>query len=344
MFAPERLRERKIRSGISGVRAVASRTMNATSSATESAPRQEGRGRSPAVVGRRLDDRVDAEHQRGGDQHRAGHVGALAEADPLVALDQPPRQHGGGHADRDVDEEDPVPVDRLGQHAAGKQADRAARRGDEAVHADRLGLVARRGEHRHDHPEHDRRRHGAADALDEARRHQHLLALRGAAQDRRGDEDDQAGHEDVLAPDEVAEAAREQQQPAEADQVGVDHPGEARLGEAEVVLDRRQRHVHDGHVEHDHQDARAEHVERDPAVSVRHLLSHRFVSMCRCHFKLRPPRGADLIGAAASAARRRSHRPRAYPRRCASRPDLRVARAAPSLPARGHAPWPRRSP
>ena len=38
MFAPVRFRERKIRSGIRGVRAVASRRMNAASSTTEIAP------------------------------------------------------------------------------------------------------------------------------------------------------------------------------------------------------------------------------------------------------------------------------------------------------------------
>src|SRR3954466_6715607 len=40
---------------------------------------------------------------------------------------------------------------------------------------------------------------------------------------------------------------------AEGDEVGVDHPGEARLREAEVGLDRGQRDVHDRLVEDDHQ-------------------------------------------------------------------------------------------
>ena len=35
-------------------------------------------------------------------------------------------EHCGDDADRQVDEEDPVPVDGLGQHAAGEQPDRAA--------------------------------------------------------------------------------------------------------------------------------------------------------------------------------------------------------------------------
>ena len=57
----------------------------------------------------------------------------------------------------------------------------------------------------------------------------------------------------------------EQQQAAERDQVGVHDPGEARLREAEVLLDRRERHVHDRRVEDDHQHPDAEHYERDPA-------------------------------------------------------------------------------
>ena len=82
------LRERKIPSGISGLRAVASRTKNAQER-HRAPPSSSVWPVAPAVLGRRLDDRVDAEHQRTGDEDRAGHVGAVAEADPLVALDQP---------------------------------------------------------------------------------------------------------------------------------------------------------------------------------------------------------------------------------------------------------------
>ena len=94
-MAPETLRERKIRSGMSGLRAVASRTTKAASSASETRAEPERAARAPAVVGRRLDDRVDAEHQRARDQDRARDVGAVAEADALVAVEQPQRQHGG---------------------------------------------------------------------------------------------------------------------------------------------------------------------------------------------------------------------------------------------------------
>ena len=58
--------------------------------------------------------------------------------------------------------------------------------GDERVHADRLGLLAGLGEHRHDHAEDHRRGHRAADALDEARGDQQRLAGLGEAAQQRG--------------------------------------------------------------------------------------------------------------------------------------------------------------
>jgi hypothetical protein len=158
-----------------------------------------------------------------------------------------------------------VPVDRLGEDAAQQQPDRRARRGDEAVDADRLRLLARLLEHRHDHAQDHGGRHGAADALDEARADQHRLALGQAADHRRDGEDREAEQEDAPPADQVAEPAGQQQQSAEGDQVGVDHPRERRLREAEVALDRRQRDVHDRGVEDDHQHPDAQHDEREPA-------------------------------------------------------------------------------
>ena len=187
---------------------------------------------------------------------------------PGVAVEPAHGEDGGGDADRQVDEEDPVPADRLGQDAAGEQADRRARGRDEAVDADRLRLLGGLREHRHDHPEDHRGGHRPADALDEARGHQHLLALGQPARERRDGEDGEAGEEQAAAAEQVAETTGEQQQAAEGDQVGVDDPREARLGEAEVALDRGQRHVHDRRVEDDHEHSGAQHDERGPAVTV----------------------------------------------------------------------------
>ena len=220
--------------------------------------------RAPPVGGG-LDDRVDAEHQRADEQPRAEHVRTLREADAHVTIDEPHGQERGGDADRQVDEEDPVPVDRLGDHAAEEQPDRRSRGGDEAVDADRLRALARLREHRDDHPQDHGRGQRAADALDEARAHQNRLALGEPAERRGCDEDRQADHEDAPPADEIAQPAREEEEAAEGDQVGVDHPREARLAEPEVALDRRQGDVDDRLVEDDHQEADAEHDERDPA-------------------------------------------------------------------------------
>jgi hypothetical protein len=222
--------------------------------------------RAPAELRRRADDRVDAEHQRGGDQHGAWRVGALAQPEAAVVRQQPARRQRRAHTDRDVHEEDPVPVDRLRQHPAREQPDRPAGRGHERVDADRLRLLARLREHRHDHPEDHRRGHRAAGALEEARADQNALAGGDAAQDRGDREHCEPREEDLPAPDQVAEPPGQQQQAAERDQIGVHHPRQRRGREAEVVLDRRQRDVHDRDVEHDHQHPRAEDVQGGPGV------------------------------------------------------------------------------
>jgi hypothetical protein len=78
--------------------------------------------------------------------------------------------------------------------------------------------------------------------------------------------------EDAALADQVAEAAGQEQQSTEGDHVGVDDPGQVALAEAEVVLDRGERDVHDRDVEHDHQHAHAQHHEGDPARAVLGLL------------------------------------------------------------------------
>ncbi len=232
--------------------------------------------------------------------------------------------------DRSIDEEDPVPADRLRDDTADQQADRAARRGDEGVDPHRLGLLPRLREHRHDHAQDNGRGHRAADALEEPRADQHRLALREAAEHRGDDEDGQAVEQDRPAADQIAQPPGEQQQPAERDQVGIHDPREARLREAQIVLDRGQGDVHDGDVEDDHQHADAEHVQRDPPVAVagdarglrrrsrgatrfmllRSHLCLRHLNLPPAHvfsrFQLRPPPPPELIGFVAVRPRSKS--------------------------------------
>ena len=66
-------------------------------------------------------------------------------------------------------------------------------------------------------------------------------------------EQDDAGDEDPASAEDVTGAAAEQQQAAEGERVGVDDPLQAGAGEAERVLDVRERDVDDGRVEHHHE-------------------------------------------------------------------------------------------
>jgi hypothetical protein len=93
------------------------------------------------------------------------------------------------------------------------------------------------------------------------------LGRRDPAQERGGGEQPDSDHEEPPLPVQVAEAASEEQKPAEGEQVAVDDPGERGLREAEAVTDRRERDVHDRRVEHDHQRPQAKHVEREPALA-----------------------------------------------------------------------------
>jgi len=114
-------------------------------------PQAERPGRQPALLRRGIDDREDAQHHRAGDQNRPGHVRARPVSSAAIPLDHPQRRDGGGRADRQVDEEDPVPVQHLGEDAPGQQAHRRAGGRDEGEHPDRLGLFPGFGKHGHDH-------------------------------------------------------------------------------------------------------------------------------------------------------------------------------------------------
>ena len=67
------------------------------------------------------------------------------------------------------------------------------------------------------------------------------------------------------APEDVAEPAARHEQHGEGQRVGVDRPLERRQRSVQVALDRRQRDVHDGVVEHDHEQREAHRAERPPA-------------------------------------------------------------------------------
>jgi hypothetical protein len=107
-----------------------------------------------------------------------------------------------------------------------------------------------------------------ADALEEAGADQRSLTWGDATEERRDRERDESGEKHALAADEVADAAGQEQQAAEADEEGVDDPGQVALAEVKVLLDRGQRDVHDRDVEHDHELRQADDGERGPPAAV----------------------------------------------------------------------------
>jgi len=145
---------------------------------------QEGaqeRDRQHADPARRGDDRVDAQHQGCGDQRRAEHVGSLRKPEPATGGQQPVGERRRGDAEGHVDEEDPVPADRLRDQAARHQPQRGARRGDEAEDAEGLRLLLSLREQGNDHREDDGGAGRPADALGEAGGDQDRLRRREPA-------------------------------------------------------------------------------------------------------------------------------------------------------------------
>ena len=203
---------------------------------------------------------------------------------PLSAADQRVAEREGGRADREVDEEDPVPAQHLGQQASDEQAERAAGDRDEHVRAHRAGPLGGLRELGDDDRQDHRGLGGGADALEHAGADQRLLARGEPAQQRRERERDEAGKEDALAPDEVAEPAGQEQQAPEGDEEAVDDPGQVGLAEAEVALDRRQRDVHDRDVEDDHQLREADDDQGRPAAAV----GRRVRRGCGCESQMTP--------------------------------------------------------
>jgi len=222
-------------------------------------------GRSPAGLAR-SDDPVHERDQATRDGHCSGQVEAPVRFLVLRLGHDPQRQDERDDADRNVDEEDPGPRERVGEDPAEEQADGAAADRDRRPHAHRFGPLRAFSEGRGHDREGGRRHERRAEALDSACDDQPGLALCEAADQRRDRKDDDAEEEHALAPDQVARAATEQEESAEEQRVGVDDPLQVRIGHVEVVLDRRQSDVHDRRVEDDHELREADEDENDPGI------------------------------------------------------------------------------
>ena len=143
-------------------------------------PEAEHRARAPALSAG-FDDGVDGGHQRGGDQQRAKPVDMTADALARISGNQEPREDDGRHADRQVDKEDPVPAEDLGQSTPGQEPERSAGDRHEHVCAHRPSAVCRLGKLGDDDREDHRRLNGRTNSLHEPSGDQRTLVGRQPA-------------------------------------------------------------------------------------------------------------------------------------------------------------------
>ena len=91
----------------------------------------------------------------------------------------------GSDADRQVDEEDPAPRERLGEHAAEQQARGAASRRDRAPDSERLRTLGAVRERARDDRERSRRDERGAETLEGPAADEHAGRGRDAVHERR---------------------------------------------------------------------------------------------------------------------------------------------------------------
>ena len=211
-------------------------------------------------------------------QHQHGHAGGREQDAPDVEGvrgdpgqprdEQLPRDQRDDH-DRDVDEEDGAVPEVLEQCPTGDGAegDRDARGG--APDAECLLPLGRVVE--------DARQDRQAGREDERRGHTHerpggdqgLRRVRRGGGRREQPEEHEAHLHGPLATEAVPDAAPRQQQTGEGEAVGVNDPLQGRDRGAEVSVQRGQRHVDDGVVDHHQEHGEAQDGEDQPAAVAR---------------------------------------------------------------------------
>ena len=240
--------------------------MNAERSSADPA-RSSERGRVAPAGRHRAGQRIDEQHQPGGDRRGAGDVEVAMPQLGAALIQEPRRNENHGRADGDVDEEHPRPGEIRGEHAAEQHARCAAGAGGGAPDAERAVPLATLPERRHQDRERRGGEQGAAETLQGAKRDQRALGPGESAQEGARREEGETGDEQAPAAEDVGEAAAEEQEAAEDDRVCADHPLQARFGKVEVGLDRRQRDVHDGDIEDDHELRDDDDREGEPAAA-----------------------------------------------------------------------------
>ena len=180
----------------------------------------------------------NADSTKPGTSNRPAGLGVLAQEA------QPEDQRG--EPDRDVDEEDPAPADRVRDEAAEHRPE--GRRGECRHHHDRRrpGPFDRR-EGAEQHRDADRREHPASDALEHAEPDELADRLGQPAQDRSADEQDERGEEQPLGAEAITQPPAGRDPHRHRQRVAEDDPLD-RLG-LQFRADRAQGDVDDRRVE-----------------------------------------------------------------------------------------------
>ncbi|GJE07950.1 hypothetical protein AOPFMNJM_3282 [Methylobacterium jeotgali] len=209
--------------------------------------REKSRAAAEAAPGQPVRQQVAAdggepEHQPpepAGEQQEARHVEgrALRLAD---VLEIQARKQQPGKPDRDVDQEDPAPVEPSGDQAPQRRPqDRPDQGGDRQVGERRDELGLRNAAQDDEAP--DRDHHRPADPLEEAGGDESEEAARGRAGQRAGHEHDEGGAEHRARTVAVRHPAADRDEDREADEVGGQRELQGDRVLAEAAGDGRQR-------------------------------------------------------------------------------------------------------
>jgi hypothetical protein len=110
------------------------------------------------------------------------------------------------------------------------------------------------------------------DSLECPERDQHAVARREGACGGEDREDDEAEHEDALAPVAIVERAAHEDERGERQDIRVDRPDKVDRRDVELPLDRGQRDVHDRDIEQDHELREAGCCERPALANSGHVV------------------------------------------------------------------------
>ena len=217
-----------------------------------------------------LQQGVGDRDQGAGEQHRPGEVDPAGRSFP-VFRHQPGRTRQRRQRDRDVDEEHraPAPAEQVGtgQHPAQEQAHGRGEAEHGPVDPERLAPLPA-AEHGPEGGQQLRGHHRRRGPLNHPGGDQLARGLRQARTQAGQPEHRDPGQEQPLAPEQVTQAARGDQDRGEGQHVGRHHPFELGGARAEIVPDRGQGHVDDRHVDHVHQHRGRHRRRRKPAARV----------------------------------------------------------------------------